>query len=52
MPKADKERRAQLSELNEEVAKLAVDEALDDLLAAFSDVPAARRLSATPPAAI
>ena len=31
MPKADKERRAQLSELNEDVAKLAVDEALDDL---------------------
>ena len=41
MPKADKERRALLSELNEEVAKLAVDEALDDLLASFSDVPAA-----------
>jgi lon-related putative ATP-dependent protease len=41
MPKADKERRAQLSELNEDVAKHAVDEALDDLLASFSDVPAA-----------
>jgi predicted ATP-dependent protease len=41
MPKADKERRAHLSELNEDVAKLAVDEALDDLLASFSDVPAA-----------
>src|SRR6185503_9243332 len=40
-PKADKERRAHLSELNEDVAKLAVDEALDDLLASFSDVPAA-----------
>jgi lon-related putative ATP-dependent protease len=38
MPKADKMRRAQLSELNEEVAKSAVDAALDDLMAAFSDV--------------
>ena len=47
MPKADKERRAQLSELNEEVAKHAVDEALDDLLAAFSDVPAALDYPAT-----
>jgi len=42
MPKADKQRRAELSVLNEEVAKRAVDEALDDLLASFSDVPAAR----------
>ena len=42
MPKADKARRAQLSELNEDVAKHAVDEALDDLLTSFSDVPAAR----------
>jgi lon-related putative ATP-dependent protease len=41
MPKIDKERRAQLSELNEDVAKHAVDAALDDLLASFSDVPAA-----------
>src|SRR5262245_46684754 len=41
MPKADKRRRGELSELNEEVAKHAVDEALDDLLASFSDVPAA-----------
>jgi len=41
MPKADKARRGQLSELNEDVAKHAVDEALDDLLASFSDVPAA-----------
>jgi len=41
MPKADKKRRADLSELNEEVAKNAVDEALDDLLGSFSDVPAA-----------
>jgi len=39
MPKADKKRRAQLSELNEEVARHAVQEALDDVLAAFSDVP-------------
>jgi lon-related putative ATP-dependent protease len=38
MPKADKTRRAQLSELNEEVAKNAVREALDDLAAAFGDV--------------
>ncbi|HJU32148.1 MAG TPA: ATP-binding protein [Hyphomicrobiaceae bacterium] len=41
MPKADKVRRSALSELNEDVAKHAVDEALDDLLASFSDVPAA-----------
>jgi lon-related putative ATP-dependent protease len=39
MPKADKKRRSQLSELNEEVARHAVDAALDDLMAAFSDVP-------------
>jgi lon-related putative ATP-dependent protease len=38
MPKADKTRRAQLSELNEDVAKHAVREALDDLANAFSDV--------------
>jgi len=38
VPKADKSRRAQLSELNEEVAKHAVREALDDLAAAFADV--------------
>jgi lon-related putative ATP-dependent protease len=41
MPKADKRRRAQLTELNEEVARHAVDAALDDLLASFSDVSAA-----------
>ena len=46
LPKADKQRREQLSELNEEVAKLAVDEALDDLLASFADVPAGARLRA------
>jgi lon-related putative ATP-dependent protease len=38
MPKSDKQRRAKLSELNEEVAALAVHEALDDLAAAFSDI--------------
>ena len=42
MPKADKKRRADLSVLNEDVAKRAVDEALDDLMAAFSDVPQVR----------
>jgi len=41
MPKADKKRRSKLSELNEDVAKQAVDEAFGDLLASFSDVPAA-----------
>jgi hypothetical protein len=30
MPKADKKRRAELSELNEDVAKRAVNEALHD----------------------
>ena len=39
MPKSDKQRRAKLSELNEEVAALAVHEALDDVAAAFSDLP-------------
>ena len=43
MPKADKKRRGSLSELNEEVARHAVDEALDDLVASFSDVPAVAR---------
>ncbi len=38
MPKSDKQRRAKLSELNEEVAALAVHEALDDVAAAFSDL--------------
>jgi lon-related putative ATP-dependent protease len=41
MPKADKKRRAQLSDLNQEVAEHAVAEALDDLNASFTDVPAA-----------
>ncbi len=37
VPKSDKQRRAKTSELNEEVAKVAVREALDDLAAAFAD---------------
>ena len=41
MPKADKKRRTQLSELNEEVAKNAIEEALDDLLSSYGDVPQA-----------
>ena len=41
MPKADKKRRGQLSELNEEVSRRAVQEALNDLIASFSDVPQA-----------
>src|SRR5262245_12889620 len=42
MPKADKKRRADLSVLNEDVAKRAVDEALSDMMAAFTDVPQVR----------
>ncbi len=38
LPKTDKQRRARLKDLNEEVAKAAVADALDDLIAAFSDV--------------
>jgi lon-related putative ATP-dependent protease len=38
IPQADKKRRAELSVLNEEVAKHAVDAALDELIAAFADV--------------
>jgi lon-related putative ATP-dependent protease len=41
MPKADKRRRTQLSELNEEVAQNAVTEALDDVISAYADVPQA-----------
>ncbi|RTL66706.1 MAG: ATP-binding protein [Hyphomicrobiales bacterium] len=41
VPKADKKRRAALTELNEEVARIAVHEALDELRAAFADVPEA-----------
>ncbi len=39
LPAADKKRRAQLSELNEEIATAAVRDALMELHAAFSDVP-------------
>jgi predicted ATP-dependent protease len=39
VPKADKVRRGQLQELNEDVAKRAVIGALDDLVAAFADLP-------------
>jgi len=41
LPKTDKQRRARLKDLNEEVAKAAIIEAMDDLVAAFTDVPAA-----------
>ena len=41
VPKSEKKRRGHLSELNEEVAKSAVRDALDDVRAAFSDVPQA-----------
>jgi lon-related putative ATP-dependent protease len=41
MPKANKKRRGELSELNEEVSRQAVQEALNDLIASFSDVPQA-----------
>lgn len=37
-PKADKRRREQLAELNEEVARHAIEDALDELSASFSDV--------------
>ncbi len=37
-PKSDKERRSRLRELNEEVAAIAVREALDDVKAAFADL--------------
>ncbi len=39
VPKSDKLRRNRLSELNEEVANVAVIEALDDIKAMFADVP-------------
>ncbi len=39
MPKSDKQRRAKLRVLNEEIAERAVTEALDDLKAAFKDLP-------------
>ncbi len=38
VPKSDKARRNRLSELNEEVANIAVIEALDDIKASFADV--------------
>lgn len=41
VPKADKKRRDALSELNEEVARIAVRDALDELKAAFADVAGA-----------
>ncbi len=37
VPKSDKQRRLRTSELNEEVAKIAVHEALDDLAGIFAD---------------
>ncbi|WP_295555767.1 ATP-binding protein [uncultured Hyphomicrobium sp.] len=40
-PNADKRRRRQLTELNEEAARHAVEEALDSLSAAFADLPEA-----------
>jgi lon-related putative ATP-dependent protease len=39
LPKSDKKRRQQLSELNEEVATSAVRDALMELHASFSDIP-------------
>jgi lon-related putative ATP-dependent protease len=48
LPKAEKRRRQQLSELNEEVATSAIRDALFELHASFSDVPdAAAYLEAT-----
>lgn len=39
MPKADKARRARISTLNEEIAQVAVNAALDELKVHFADVP-------------
>ncbi len=39
VPKSDKERRQKLAALNEEIATAATHEALDDLEAAFADLP-------------
>ena len=39
VPKSDKQRRSKLRVLNEELAERAVTEALDDLKAAFQDLP-------------
>lgn len=41
LPRSDKRRRSQLSELNEELAKSAIRDALDDLHASLSDIPEA-----------
>jgi lon-related putative ATP-dependent protease len=41
LPKSDKKRRGDLTELNEEMAKRAVGDALDDLESSFADVPEA-----------
>jgi lon-related putative ATP-dependent protease len=41
VPKSEKQRRGRMSELNEEIANAAVVEALDDIKAAFADVPEA-----------
>jgi len=41
VPKADKKRREALTELNEEVARIAARDALDELKAAFADAPGA-----------
>ncbi len=41
LPRSDKKRRSQLSELNEEVAKTAIRDALYDLHASLSDIPEA-----------
>ena len=38
-PKADKRRRQQLAELNEEVARVVVEDALDGLSATFAELP-------------
>ena len=39
VPKSDKERRGKLAELNEEMARLVVTDALDELVSAASDLP-------------
>lgn len=39
LPKSDKERRTRIAALNEEVAKVVVHEALDDLKAEYADIP-------------
>lgn len=39
VPKSDKLRRAQVSELNDDIARRVVDAALDDLIASVTDLP-------------